>query len=69
VVGILDFPSSGIRHGASATAADLVEISRGHFTQIEVGQVMNYLKIAGHRLAIIIINLKNPKLEYHRVAI
>ena len=29
---------------------------------------MNYLKITGHRLAIII-NFKNPKLEYHRVDI
>jgi GxxExxY protein len=37
-------------------------------TQIEVGQVMNCLKITGHRLAIII-NFKNPKLEYRRVAI
>jgi len=39
-------------------------------TQVDRGQVMNYLRITGHRLGIIIIiNFKNPKLETQRVAL
>lgn len=37
-------------------------------TQVERGQVMNYLRITGHRLALII-NFKNPKIESLRVAL
>lgn len=35
-------------------------------TNREIGQMMNYLKITGYRLGIIL-NFKNPKLEWKRV--
>ena len=37
-------------------------------TQIEVGQVMNYLRISGHRLALIL-NFKHPRIESRRIVI
>lgn len=36
--------------------------------QVEVGQMLNYLRATGLRLAIIL-NFKNPKLEFRRVAL
>ncbi|MEQ1841118.1 MAG: GxxExxY protein [Verrucomicrobiales bacterium] len=37
-------------------------------TDSERGQMMNYLKITGHQLGIII-NFRNPKLEWERVVL
>lgn len=37
-------------------------------TQVEVGQVMNYLRISGHRLGLIL-NFKNPKIETRRIVL